>query len=148
MEDEELQDGKVRWKAVLAVVLVLSIAVPGSFIALFMVDEGNSTYYCTFREFHEKYDALELKAGDVVYIEDTLSGIWYNQTAQYTHMTFESMDEIRTVPWGYDTGYRENITDEFSEGESVRLIIELTQEIGAQGVPVLVGHILEIEHLG
>ena len=139
---------KLGWKKMMAlilIILVLTIAIPLSFLSLFLRDEGESTYYLTFKEFYDKYHNQDLIDGDVIYVKDVFSGIWYDEEAQYTYITFKSMDAERAVPWGYDIGYRENITDEYHEGDEVIIEIEMTQQI-IDGTPRLVAKIDSIEH--
>ena len=130
---------------IVIVILVISIFVPITFISLFIKEEGDSTHYMTYKELHDKHENMDLKAGDVIYIIDTFSDIWYNQSAHYTYMTFKSMDGYRTDPCGYDAGYPEDVTDEFHSGDNVKLEIEMEQELNGQGVPTLVAHIRSIE---
>ena len=147
VESDERPRGMGKWKAVILVLLVLSIIVPVAFFALFIGEEGGTSYrYCSYKEFYDQHENLELKAGDMVYIRDTLSGIWYDQSTQYTYLRFESMDEDRNVSWGYDAGYLADITHGYSAGDSVTLEIEIAQEMSPQGTPILVGHIRSIEH--
>ena len=136
-----------RLALLLIIVLIVSLFIPISFFTLFITEKGDSTYHLTYKEFHDKYEDGELKDGDVAYIEDTFSDIWYNDSTEYTCMTFESFDEYRTAPWGYDAGYSQDITDEYRAGDEVRLKVELRQEIGNQGVPDIRGHIVAIEHV-
>ncbi|UCE36983.1 MAG: hypothetical protein JSW00_16045 [Thermoplasmata archaeon] len=138
--------GRKKMVALVLIILVLTIAIPLSFFSLFLRDEGESRYYFTFKEFHDKYDSLDLKDGDIVYIKDVFSGIWYNEDAHYTYLAFESMDGYRTDPWEYDAGYPRNITGDYREGDEVILKIEMNQEM-VDGKPNLVGHITSIEHV-
>ena len=136
---------KKKLMALIIIILVLTIAIPLSFLSLFLKEEGESRYYFTFKEFHDKYDSLDLKDGDVIYIKDFFSGIWYDEDAQYTFMAFKSMDAERTVSWGYDAGYPENITDEYRVGDEVIIKIEMSQQM-IDGPPTLVDKISSIEH--
>ena len=135
-----------RLALLLIIVLIVSVFIPISFFTLFIVDKGDSTYHLTYKEFHDKYEDGELKDGDVAYIEDTFSDIWYDNNTEYTYMTFVSFDEYRTAPWGYDAGYSQDITDEYQPGDKVILKVELQQEIN-QRVPIIRGHIVAIEHV-
>lgn len=137
--------GIKKMMALIIIILVLTIAIPLSFLSLFIKEEGDSRYYFTFKEFHDKYDSLDLKEGDIIYIKDVLSGIWYDEEAQYTFMAFRSMDAKRTVSWGYDAGYPENITDEYGVGDKVIIKIEMSQQM-IDGTPRLVAKITSIEH--
>jgi hypothetical protein len=139
---------KLGWKKIMAliiIILVLTIAIPLSFLSLFLRDEGESTYYITFKEFYDKYHGQELKDGDIIYIKDIFSGIWYDEDAQYTYITFKSMDAERTVSWGYDIGFSKNITDEYQEEDEVIIKIEISQHM-IDGTPRLVAKIDSIEH--
>jgi hypothetical protein len=121
---------KLGWKKVMAliiIILVLTIAIPLSFLSLFISEEGESRYYFTFKEFHDKYNSQDLKDGDIIYIKDVLSGIWYDEDA------------------GYDFGYSKNITDEYQEGDEVIIKIEMSQQM-IDGTPRLVVKIDSIEH--
>ena len=113
-----------------------------SLISLPIKDQGGNTYYLTYKEMHDMHENNELKAGDIVYINDTFSDIWYDCEDQYTYMTFDSMDEYRTAPWGYDAGYSQDLTDEYQQGDHVIIKVELEQELNYQGVP----DIIEYEH--
>jgi hypothetical protein len=147
--EEPVENGKKKgWKKIVAliiIILVLTIAIPLSFLSLFIKEEGDSRYYFTFQEFHDKYDSLDLKEGDIVYIKDVFSGIWYDEEAHYTFMAFESMDPYRTVSWEYDAGYSENITDEYDVGDEVIIELEMSQQM-IDGTPRLVAKIDSIEH--
>jgi hypothetical protein len=134
-----------KMMALIIIILVLTIAIPLSFLSLFIKEEGDSRYYFTFKEFNDKYDSLDLKEGDIVYIEDVFSGIWYDEEAHYTYMAFESMDPYRTVSWAYDAGYPENITDEYGLGDEVVIKIEMSQQL-IDGNPRLVAKIDSIKH--
>jgi cytochrome c-type biogenesis protein CcmE len=136
---------KKKLMALIIILLVLTIAIPLSFLSLFLREEGESTYYLTFKEFYDKYHSQDLIDGDVIYVKDVFSGIWYDEEAQYTYITFKSMDAERTVSWGYDIGYQENITDEYQEGDEVIIKIEMSQQI-IDGTPRLVAKLDSIEH--
>lgn len=131
----------------LIIVLIVSLFIPISFFTLFITEKGDATYHLTYKEFHDKYEDGELRDGDVAYIEDTFSDIWYNNSTEYTYMTFCSFDEYRTAPWGYDAGYSLDITDEYRAGDDVLIKVELEQELNSQGVPNIRGHIASIEHV-
>ena len=146
MEFNNDKTQKKRVIIILIILLVISIVVPISFLSLFLREEGGAIHYFSYKEFHDQYEDLYLKDGDVVFIKDIFSGIWYNQTTDYTYMTFRSMDNDRTDPWGYDAGYFGDITNEFQSGDKVSLKIEMEQEMSPQGYPTLVGHIKSIEH--
>jgi hypothetical protein len=62
-------------------------------------------------------------------------------------MTFESYDEYRTAPWGYDAGYDKDVTHEFRPGDAVIVKVELEQEMTYRGIPEIRGHIISIEHV-
>lgn len=124
---------------------MLTIAVPLSFLSLFISEEEESRYYLTFKEFHDKYIGQDLKDGDIVFIKDVFSGIWYDEDAQYTYITFKSMDAERTVSWGYDMGYSKNITNEYRKGDEVIIKIEMSQQM-IDGIPTLTARIDSIEH--
>ncbi len=128
------------------VILIISLFLPISFLMLFINEEGDSTYYLTFKEFNDKYEDGELKDGDVAYIEDTFSDIWYDNSTEYTYMTFESFDEHRTATWGYDAGYDEDITSDYRPGDAVIVKVELQQELTYRGIPDIRGHIVSIVH--
>ena len=146
MEKEDNKKKK-RKIAIIVVILVISITIPVTFISLFIKEEGSSVHYFTYKEFHDQFDSLDLKDGDIVHINDVFSGIWYNESTHDTYMTFESMDEDRTDPWGYDAGYQSDITQEYHVGDKVKLKIEMEQEMNDQGIPILVGHIRSINHV-
>ena len=131
----------------IVVILIISIIIPFTFISLFIKEEGNSVHYFSYKEFYDQFDNLDLKEGDIVYINDVFSGIWYNESTHYIYMTFESMDHSRTNPWGYDAGYQSDITQEYQVGDEVKLKIEMEQEINDQGIPILVGHIRSVNHV-
>jgi hypothetical protein len=61
-------------------------------------------------------------------------------------MTFESMDDNRTVPWGYDAGFPINITGDFKIGDKVEFKSEFRsgEEYGRE----IQGFILWIRHPG
>jgi hypothetical protein len=145
--EEEADKKKKRKIAFIVVILVISITIPVTFISLFIKEEGSSVHYFTYKEFHDQFESLDLKDGDDVHIKDVFSGIWYNESTQYTYMTFESMDASRTDPWGYDAGYQSDITQEYHVGDKVKLKIEMEQEMNDQGIPILVGHIRSIDHV-
>jgi hypothetical protein len=100
----------------------------------------------TYKEFYDKYDEGELKAGDTVFIEDTFSDIWYDNDTQYSYMTFESYDEYRTASWGYDMGHGQDVTGEFQPGDKVVVEVELKSELTPQGFPFIQGHAVSINH--
>lgn len=110
-------------------------------------EKENNIHYLTYKEFHDKYEANQIEAGDILNLRDTFSDLWYNQTAHYTYMTFKSMDNYRTDPNGYDAGLPEDITDDYKAGDKVELKIEMTLETNEQGVKNLIGHITSIKHL-
>jgi hypothetical protein len=144
-EEEDNSKRKKKLIAIVIIILVLSIVIPIAFMSLFLKEEGESIYYLSYKKLHDKHENSELKDGDIVYIKDIFSGIWYNESSHYTYMTFKSMDDYRTDPWGYDAGYPEDITEEFEVGDNVILKIEMEQEM-RQGIPTLVGHIKSITH--
>jgi hypothetical protein len=131
---------------ILFVILVISIITPFSILGLFLQSHGDSTYHMTYKEFYDKYDEGELKAGDTVFVEDAFSDIWYDNDTEYSYMTFESYDEYRTAPWGYDMGYDQDVTAEFVPGDDVVVEVELRNEVTPQGLPYLQGHTVSIDH--
>jgi hypothetical protein len=131
---------------ILFVLLVLSLITPFSILGLFLQPHGDTTYHLTYKEFHEKFYNGELKSGDNVFIEDSFSDIWYDNRTDYSYMTFESYDEYRTEPWGYDMGYGQDVTEEFQSGDQVLVEVELKNEMTPQGIQYLQGHIVSIEH--
>lgn len=140
-------DGKKRkLLALLIVLLILTIVIPIVFISLFLKEEGCGRYYYSYKEFHDTFDDLELMAGEVIFIKDTFSGIWYNETHHFTYMTFESMDANRTDPWGYDAGHPEDLTEDYHIGDKIIMKIEIKQQMDDSGYTSLVGHIKSIEH--
>ena len=128
----------------LLAIIILLIVFFGIIIFINLFTEPADDVYITFREVRERCDKNEYKLGDVVYVRDTLSGVWYNESANYTFMTFESMDDNRTALWGYDAGYPENITNEFKIGDRVRIKIEF--EDGSEFDKDIIGRIKTIEH--
>lgn len=145
MEDEQGDNRKRKLLVLIIIIIVLSIVIPITFLSLFIKEEGSSRYYFTYKEFHDQFESLDLKDGDTIIIKDFFSGIWYNETAHYTYMTFQSMDEYRTDSWGYDAGYPEDITDDYKVKDKVIIEVEINQKINDQGYPTLVGHIKSIE---
>ena len=133
--------------ALVLVLITLSIVIPFTFLSLILTTEDHNEQFLTYREFHENSQYMELEDGDIVHIRDTFSGIWYNQSTGFTYMTFESMDETKTAPWGYDAGIPEDITDEFSIWDRVEIELEIVEDVDSQGNPMLIAHITEIERI-
>ena len=129
------------------VLITISIVIPFTFLSLFLAQEHHSGQFFTYKEFHENSQYMELEDGDIVFIMDVFSNIWYNQSTGFTYMAFESMDETRTVPWGYDAGIPEDITDEFGVWDRVEIELEISEDVNSQGNPMLIAHITEIERV-
>jgi len=105
----------------IVILLIIFFAIP-VYITLFT--KSLEEEYITYKELQEKYSNDEYKTGDVVYVRDTLSGIWYNESVNYTFMTFKSNDNYRTAPWGYDAGFPKNITGEIKLADEVEVKFE------------------------
>lgn len=138
---------KRNYKALILVLIFLSIVIPFTFLSLLITPEEHSQEFFTFKEFHNNSQHMQLEDGDVVYIRDTFSGLWFNMSTGFTYMTFASMDNTRTAPWGYDAGIPEDITDEFSAWDTVIIELEISEELNSQGNPILIAHITEIERV-
>ena len=137
---------KEKSLALFVVVLVVLIVIPLGFFTLFMRGGGDSEYHFdSYKEFLDEFQggSLDLEEGDVVVLEDVLSGIWYNDTTPYTYLMFESVDAHSRVS-GYDAGYQGNVADSYGVGDRVRLRVNIVQELSAQGVPTMRGHIESI----
>ena len=108
-EEEQIPETeKNRFKAIVLVFLIISIVIPFTFLSLVLITEEHGEQFLTYKEFHENYHSMQLEDGDAVVIRDVFSNIWYNQSTGFTYMAFESMDETRTAPWGYDAGIPED----------------------------------------
>jgi hypothetical protein len=112
----------------------------------FQEDNDTENEDMTFKDLKDKFDNNELNHGDIEYVTDIFSNIWYDQTTHYTYMTFKSMDDHRTDPWGYDAGYPYDITDIYKIKDKVRLKIQMSEETDESGNARLVGHIKEIKN--
>ena len=146
-EAETSEPKKRRMTALVLVLITLSIVIPFTFLSLFLAPEEHSEQFFTYKEFYENSHSMQLEDGDIVHIRDTFSDLWYNQSTEFTYMTFESMDKTRTAPWGYDAGIPEDITDEFDVWDRVEIELEISREVNSQGNPMLVAHITEIERV-
>ena len=144
-----MEDPK-RKKRIIAITLTLIavlIFIPITYLSLFIKDEGDEVHYVTFKELMDRYNDGNVKAGDTVFINDVLSNIRYNSSANYTYLAFGSMEGNRNPSIDYDAGYpADDLTDRFKIGDGVKLKVDMEQEMGPRGIPVIVGHIEWIEH--
>lgn len=148
IEDEQIpKPEKRRFKALFLVLIVLSIVIPFTFLSLILSTDEHGEQFLTYKEFHENSQYMELEDGDVVRLRDVFSSIWCNQSTGFSYMTFESMDETRTVPWGYDAGIPEDITNEFSVWDRVEIELEIVEDVDSQGNPIIIAHISGIERI-
>lgn len=146
-EDHISESKKKNIKAIILVLVALSIVIPFTFLSLLITPDRHGEEFLTYKEFQDNHQSMRLKDGDIVFIMDVFSDIWYNRSTGFTYMAFKSMDATRTAPWGYDAGIPEDITGEFGVWDKVVIELEIEEDLDPMGNPRLIAHIADIEKI-